>query len=314
MTIVLSLINQHQAIQLSDRLVSSRRGPLPGEVNKTTLLVTVDAQLAVGLSGLASVGTVDLTTWILGELVERSGPEYTALSIIQRLEASLNDLFQRDRQLASVSPEDRRLSLMFSGYLYNHEPPLGANCLLTNFQDFDSGRDSSGAWPLFKSFFASERVSPRRPSFTYVQRVGAWPAMYDDDALVLRQMLEDAKPARAIVQRGVALIRKMADRREAGRGIGKQMTSLVIPRDGRSQPWSDYHTATTVGTIPMPNAVFATGNGPSVAYRGIELTARNINTGEPVPLGYPQVGRNAPCPCRSGKKFKWCHGARRPAS
>ncbi|MCG8462911.1 MAG: SEC-C domain-containing protein [Holophagales bacterium] len=27
----------------------------------------------------------------------------------------------------------------------------------------------------------------------------------------------------------------------------------------------------------------------------------------------PKVGRNEPCPCGSGKKYKKCHGARRTA-
>src|SRR3989441_5210226 len=31
--------------------------------------------------------------------------------------------------------------------------------------------------------------------------------------------------------------------------------------------------------------------------------------GEPVPNRYADVGRNDPCPCGSGKKFKKCHGA-----
>jgi preprotein translocase subunit SecA len=28
----------------------------------------------------------------------------------------------------------------------------------------------------------------------------------------------------------------------------------------------------------------------------------------PVPDGTPKVGRNDPCPCGSGKKYKQCHG------
>jgi len=28
----------------------------------------------------------------------------------------------------------------------------------------------------------------------------------------------------------------------------------------------------------------------------------------PSPNGLPQVGRNDPCPCGSGKKYKKCHG------
>jgi preprotein translocase subunit SecA len=28
-----------------------------------------------------------------------------------------------------------------------------------------------------------------------------------------------------------------------------------------------------------------------------------------LPAGWDRTGRNAPCPCGSGKKFKHCHGA-----
>ena len=28
-----------------------------------------------------------------------------------------------------------------------------------------------------------------------------------------------------------------------------------------------------------------------------------------MPAGWERTGRNAPCPCGSGKKFKHCHGA-----
>jgi preprotein translocase subunit SecA len=31
--------------------------------------------------------------------------------------------------------------------------------------------------------------------------------------------------------------------------------------------------------------------------------------GEQVTRSYPKVGRNEPCPCGSGKKYKFCHGA-----
>jgi preprotein translocase subunit SecA len=31
---------------------------------------------------------------------------------------------------------------------------------------------------------------------------------------------------------------------------------------------------------------------------------------QPVRRDHPKVGRNDPCPCGSGKKYKHCHGAR----
>ena len=34
----------------------------------------------------------------------------------------------------------------------------------------------------------------------------------------------------------------------------------------------------------------------------------NANDGQPITRDYPKVGRNDPCPCGSGKKYKHCHG------
>jgi preprotein translocase subunit SecA len=38
--------------------------------------------------------------------------------------------------------------------------------------------------------------------------------------------------------------------------------------------------------------------------------AQSITTGEILlpPIAYPKVAPKAPCPCGSGKKYKYCHG------
>ena len=58
------------------------------------------------------------------------------------------------------------------------------------------------------------------------------------------------------------------------------------------------------------------GSGSLHAVRGLELgvamagngngTARSVNPNDPSTWG--KVGRNDPCPCGSGKKYKHCHG------
>jgi preprotein translocase subunit SecA len=35
----------------------------------------------------------------------------------------------------------------------------------------------------------------------------------------------------------------------------------------------------------------------------------DATAGAPAPVDWSSVGRNDPCPCGSGKKFKKCHGA-----
>src|SRR6185437_4847566 len=46
---------------------------------------------------------------------------------------------------------------------------------------------------------------------------------------------------------------------------------------------------------------FVPDNVPNAERQALPISA--------LPAGWEQTGRNAPCPCGSGKKFKHCHGA-----
>jgi preprotein translocase subunit SecA len=48
----------------------------------------------------------------------------------------------------------------------------------------------------------------------------------------------------------------------------------------------------------------AAGGGTALAAREPQAPARNPQD----PTSWGKVGRNEPCPCGSGKKFKHCHG------
>jgi len=50
-----------------------------------------------------------------------------------------------------------------------------------------------------------------------------------------------------------------------------------------------------------------TGQGSSAA-SGSPLAKASRPDGATVVRGHPKVGRNDPCPCGSGKKYKVCHG------
>lgn len=79
-------------------------------------------------------------------------------------------------------------------------------------------------------------------------------------------------------------------------------------------------TAHAVGPtdLPAPNA-----GGPAQAGPQVTTTVTTSGSGQPPPQAdqeivlpkitirreAPKVGRNDPCPCGSGKKFKNCHGA-----
>ena len=56
---------------------------------------------------------------------------------------------------------------------------------------------------------------------------------------------------------------------------------------------------------PQPGPQFAAGRGSGGGAPPPEGPVRRA----PVVRSMPAVGRNAPCPCGSGKKYKKCHGA-----
>ena len=62
------------------------------------------------------------------------------------------------------------------------------------------------------------------------------------------------------------------------------------------------------GTASAPQiSTRVTSSGPSEApdSAGPEISLPKVTVRREV----PKVGRNEPCPCGSGKKFKQCHGA-----
>jgi preprotein translocase subunit SecA len=73
------------------------------------------------------------------------------------------------------------------------------------------------------------------------------------------------------------------------------------PRDGESEARLDTLAEPVDGNPFSGVAVAATASAP--AFAGV--AERDPND----PATWGKIGRNEPCPCGSGKKFKHCHGA-----
>jgi preprotein translocase subunit SecA len=52
----------------------------------------------------------------------------------------------------------------------------------------------------------------------------------------------------------------------------------------------------------------ASGGGAPVGALGADAEAQAAGVAPTPVLSGPKVGRNDPCPCGSGKKYKHCHG------
>jgi preprotein translocase subunit SecA len=57
----------------------------------------------------------------------------------------------------------------------------------------------------------------------------------------------------------------------------------------------------------MQRQMLASGGGAPVGALGADV-APGAAPGVPAAADGPKVGRNDPCPCGSGKKYKHCHG------
>jgi preprotein translocase subunit SecA len=77
----------------------------------------------------------------------------------------------------------------------------------------------------------------------------------------------------------------------------------------RSVPQRTMHQSTSAfgGSTTGSDAPASSGNGPPQASDIVSEAAAAVEKARPVRAG-PKVGRNDPCPCKSGKKYKHCCG------
>jgi hypothetical protein len=181
-------------------------------------------------------------------VASRTWPKYTRTARSRTRQVSPG-LFA----LQSLHRADRRLSIMFSGYLYHHTPPLAAFAILTNFQNIPGGPDEAEACDEFRLTFASER-RPSDGEPTLIQRVGNWRAMTGDDESTLRSFLEDRKPPQAIIGEAIELFRQIADRPAANTRLEGSSLSYACPVTGCCR--------LKAGTIPPSIAMSVTCTMP----------------------------------------------------
>jgi preprotein translocase subunit SecA len=92
---------------------------------------------------------------------------------------------------------------------------------------------------------------------------------------------------------------------------------LVIDQDGPAPvPIAPRRATPLTMNNPAAESVpaFAAARGQSSASAAVATAPRPARTGgddvvKTVRREEPKVGRNDPCPCGSGKKYKKCHGA-----
>lgn len=307
MTFILTVGNREQFIQVSDRRLSWDGKPLPDESNKAGILLCRDARHIFAFTGLAKFESFDTRRWLLNALYECCPPDYRGDSIVERLKERATTDFSTLPALKGLEQRRKRLSIMFSGYNYQSNPPLSTIRILTNYQNFVTGKDSDEAWNHFEMNYWTE-VRPLDHEFGFIQWIGKWTVTKPGDVESLRKLAQNLRPFQAIADKAVALVREFADRPKSGAAIGKQLSVVVLHRDRTEHVLSRYYSTVAGHKMYVPDEIvgFSDTERWGVADREVWIDGK---TGPEV-WALPKVHKNAPCPCKSGEKYKNCHGRR----
>jgi hypothetical protein len=126
----------------------------------------------------------------------------------------------------------------------------------------------------------------------------------------LTALVRERKPAQAILGKAVDVMATAARSPESRGAISRECQSIILPVDPSRSAEGAYHAGEATTVMYGINTVSALGEG-----RGAIVTVESRfsvlgEDGNPLVIAVPPVGRNRPCPCGSGKKYKRCHGRR----
>jgi hypothetical protein len=305
-TLLLAAINADYAVLVSDRRLTQSGHALPDEANKTAHLVLNDGRFGVAYTGLATDGSHSTSRWLLEALLEAAAPDALTSQTLERL----GQVAERDiGALGRVGTPDGRLSIMLAGFTYPKDEPRAVACLVSNYDSFGRGSNQAASREFTPHYLAERR--PREEDMSLVAFAGAEMAISDRDGQALVPLLKKRRPAHATAVKAFDLVREIAGRPRSSGLIGLQLMAVIVPSDPEVAASSLYDVSVAGDRLFGPSLVDARGGdyGRLAIMDPGQWTTDG--SGAPVRTVLPRVGRNAPCPCGSGAKFKRCHGAGR---
>lgn len=232
----------------------------------------------------------------------RTDEERRSASGLQGLAEIASCRFGTDVQILAVPEKQRRLTVMLTGYT---AAGFIVNALVSNFQDFTNFVDHPVAQPAFTVHCEISSVpAPRNP--TVNQAIGAFRAMTDADVEELRAMLEARAPHDAVRAKAAAIVADISDRHRSAGTVGKRLNTARVDFRRPLMAYAGYESDVVESAIPTLDMVDGRTRGTGLLIGQPTLTALE-------PVVFPKVHRNAPCPCGSGKKFRFCHRPSRAA-
>jgi SEC-C motif-containing protein len=301
-TLLLGALNGEQAILHTDRRLVANGRPIEDDSNKAGVVTVLDARAIFAYTGLARAGQFHTRRWLAEAIMGAAPAEHRVYGLLERLKQ------RADSDIAALPypAADKRLSILMLGYDYSTGRPRGFCYHISNFEERIGGPIAAEARDEFSVQLSGE-LDSGPPALAVVAGLDA--AMPKRRLKLLHDLALAKKPVRVLEQETRKAMLAAADSPAAAGGIGKRSTAVTLPSDPAMGPVMKYYSdqvATRIGGIM---SIEARGGEHGVFVVEMDRFEALDAAGKPLVLEVPQVGRNDPCPCGSGKKYKKCHGA-----
>lgn len=304
MTLIMSLANKEQIILLGDRRISRNRMALDDEYNKMCVLKCREGRFAIGFCGLATSGRYSTNKWLYQSAYDLFPPEYSLEKTFHKLKDKATRDYQQLYDIRNLPKKEKCLSVLIAGYV-SSDPPTILNGVLTNYADLPNNRYYYEAQDTFELFSFQQKDNDTEFSDFFM--IGNILTIGDSEIELLKQMLKDLKPVDALLYKALEIIREAAKRPVAGNTIGDSLSAVIIPRNSSEPIYLKYFSNTAKAEIHLPLAI-STYNDNHHIFVPPGVIANAPGTPVEELFSVPRVAKNQPCPCRSGKRYKSCHG------
>ncbi len=312
MTLIFCLANEDYAVLVSDRRRSFEDLPPDEESNKALVLNLFDARLAVAFTGLASTPTFQTRLWLAETLCEAARPE----PLLEPTMARFCELASRDIKNIALSAQDdpsiKRLTIFAAGYQYLNEGSRPWYFRVSNFEGEELHSKPKQLPDDDFSLIWARQQTPTTPCALAVAG-GTTRGIPSGSILQLQRLVTEKRPPRALVDKAVEIIQAGADAPASKEKVGKQCTSIILPRDPAKPGQVEYHSANLARQVFLPDYI-RTYEAQGGGYGALIIMGGGFavedEIGNRLIVRVPKVGRDKPCPCGSGRKYKQCHGHR----
>ena len=306
-TLIISVGNSENFIQVSDRRLSSNGRIADDNSGKNSVLITKNGRFAVGYTGLARFGGFETHEWLIRSLCNCGMPDFDSKNILERFCNKATEEFRTNKFLKNLNPVHKRLSIMVTGYLHHHDPPLGALALISNYENLETKEIKNNADDTFRVYFQTEhRPNPPRMKLFHSVGVDIGPKHVMNFNSVI-DLAVDKKPSQAVVGKMISLIRNISLDQSYRNVVGKELDSIIIPCNPNEGFKCNYHPTTIHAETYFPAFICAIDNARNFATKDIAVEAIDGPS-----YSGPKLRPKQLCWCESGKIYKNCHGSKNP--